>query len=520
MKPKLDVVIVATVRADILRMTLQSFCNHFLYQFDCRAIINVDPMGETDKNNQMDMVNICREYFDEVIYRTPAKPSFVGAMKWGWQQVETNLFFHLEDDWILKTEIDCNEITNLFKHENVVSVSIHKLDCAGTNIYLNHHKLAINWFDDLNLVFPTISFNPVMLRTAYIKQLANKLDLQKDPETQWNAGNNHTDNYAKPIFLWRTTNESAVIDTGSHWRKVNDIRKQGGTSTETHWQKHISKSFGGGISDKLRYANRMRKYYFIKRNWQQYCKTKKMNIPIYVISLARAIDRRADITARLKSAGMKFEIIDAVNGKELDLSTIKNRIKNKHLKRNEIGCFLSHYNLWQRMVHDKTPFALILEDDAEWDDDFFQIVTDLVQSRYYWNVINLASTTEGKIYSTLEQVGHHRQFVRLTKPKGMTAAHLIDLDGAKKLLKHCYEIQTQVDQQWKLYWQCNLYFYHVQPSPVRHDMVNSTIGEIASKKSKPQQQKEIGKVNYWLRVNKKRFTRRFYHWTHPPKLRK
>ncbi len=40
-----------------------------------------------------------------------------------------------------------------------------------------------------------------------------------------------------------------------------------------------------------------------------------MNIPIYVNSLARAVDRRESITARLKAAGVEFEISDAIDGK-------------------------------------------------------------------------------------------------------------------------------------------------------------------------------------------------------------
>ena len=39
----------------------------------------------------------------------------------------------------------------------------------------------------------------------------------------------------------------------------------------------------------------------------------------YVISLARSLDRRAHITAELAKTGLDYEIITAVDGRELDV---------------------------------------------------------------------------------------------------------------------------------------------------------------------------------------------------------
>lgn len=254
-----------------------------------------------------------------------------------------------------------------------------------------------------------------------------------------------------------------------------------------------------------------------------------MSIPIYVISIARDSDRRANISTRLNASGVEYEIIDAVDGAQLDTTTITDRLRqdkiharyNRDLLPGEIGCFLSHYNLWQRMVNEQTPFALILEDDATWDDDFFMVVQDLVQSKYYWNVVHLASPEGGRIYSVLDVVGDNRQFARFKYPMDLAAAYLIDLDGAKKLLKHCYEISDPIDEQWKEYMQCNLYFYHVQPAPVNNKsgIANSAIGKRTPEKNKHQLRKEMGKVKYFFVVNRKRYARRWYHWTHPPKMR-
>ena len=253
-----------------------------------------------------------------------------------------------------------------------------------------------------------------------------------------------------------------------------------------------------------------------------------MNPPIYVISLTHATERRASISKRLTAAGVTYKIIDAVDGAKFDTNTIADRLRqdkfrakyDRAMSPGEIGCFLSHYDLWQRMVTEQTPFALVLEDDAEWDDDFFRVVTDLMQSKYYWNVVHLASPEVGRIYSVLETVGNNRQLARFKLPMGITAAYLIDLDGAKKLLTQCDEIYEPIDAQWVLYWKSNLYFYHVQPAPVNQGDAVSMIGTRPMEKNKHQLRKEMGRFRYLIAANHKRYARRWYHWTHPPKNRK
>ena len=48
---QIDVVMTATVRPDVLELTLFSFFRHFLFQFArTRLIINIDPIGELRQN--------------------------------------------------------------------------------------------------------------------------------------------------------------------------------------------------------------------------------------------------------------------------------------------------------------------------------------------------------------------------------------------------------------------------------------------------------------------------------------
>ena len=239
-KSKLDVVITATVRADILRLTLITFSKNFLHQFNVRVIINVDPVGETDKNTQADMVDICREYFDEVIYRTPSKPSFPKAARWVWQQIETDFFLNMEDDWVLRSPIDVNEIMRLFNDHDTVNVLFGSV--GEDDLYRKHgnlEKIKIN--QRYYFRFPNLSLNPGIFRTAYIKDGLARFDVSKDPEFQFGGQNAKSLLFPKPVFLVYATAKGLAFDSGRVWRRKMFIGK-GDLVTNPTWYNREKKN--------------------------------------------------------------------------------------------------------------------------------------------------------------------------------------------------------------------------------------------------------------------------------------
>ena len=88
----------------------------------------------------------------------------------------------------------------------------------------------------------------------------------------------------------------------------------------------------------------------------------------YVINLARSTDRRAHITAELKKTGMDYEIMTAVEGREVDLSdrTIIDPALTyvTQFLTGTAGAALSHLNAYRKIVEDGLDVALVLEDDV------------------------------------------------------------------------------------------------------------------------------------------------------------
>jgi glycosyl transferase, family 25 len=88
----------------------------------------------------------------------------------------------------------------------------------------------------------------------------------------------------------------------------------------------------------------------------------------YVINLARSLDRRAHITVELKKTGLDYEIITAIDGRELDLhdTTIvhPSLLTSTPFPAGMAGGALSHVSAYRRIIADGLDEALVLEDDT------------------------------------------------------------------------------------------------------------------------------------------------------------
>ncbi len=88
-------------------------------------------------------------------------------------------------------------------------------------------------------------------------------------------------------------------------------------------------------------------------------------IPVYVISLLRAPERRKAITAHLDGLGLAYEVVDAVDGKTLSPDELRSVVApGVQLHPGMIGCNLSHHEVSRRFLASGREVCLILEDDA------------------------------------------------------------------------------------------------------------------------------------------------------------
>lgn len=253
----------------------------------------------------------------------------------------------------------------------------------------------------------------------------------------------------------------------------------------------------------------------------------KLNIPIFVISLVRAAERRADITARLQNSGLAFEMVDAFDGRA-GLGEYEHQIRHDIARRNygrklqpgQLGCYISHYQLWQRIANMDIAAALVLEDDAVWNSDMNAVVKSVTECDWHWDLVNLAEETfvrkmppkKVAIKKTICDLVGEYKLVLHQRPDHFTMAYLITPAGAAKLAAHALPIYTHADKYWNESWVHNLIHYTLNKPVAFHNEAASTL-ENASSKGKP----FIIACTAWLNARIRSYRRRWFYFQNPPR---
>ena len=88
----------------------------------------------------------------------------------------------------------------------------------------------------------------------------------------------------------------------------------------------------------------------------------------YVVNLARSLDRRAHITRELRKTTVEYEIVTAVDGRELDMADAAlidpSFVARGVFPEGSAGCALSHLSIYRKIIEDGLDVALILENDV------------------------------------------------------------------------------------------------------------------------------------------------------------
>lgn len=246
-----------------------------------------------------------------------------------------------------------------------------------------------------------------------------------------------------------------------------------------------------------------------------------MNIPpIFVVSLERCPERRAAMHHRLSSAGLEYQFFSGVDGKKLKKSDYGHRwrgewwrvMRGRQLSPGEIGCFLSHWNLWEQLVLTQTSCAIVLEDDCILSDDFAAVVAEILAVEWKWDIVLLSARKRYAIDKMLCKIGDNgRRLVRFKRRVGTTGAYLIHLHAARRLVDYCYEIRAPIDWCYAEWWLNKLAFYAVSPGITKSDPVPSIIGVPPKERRVLSEHITALRYRIWGWVN-----RHWYRWTNSP----
>ena len=197
-------------------------------------------------------------------------------------------------------------------------------------------------------------------------------------------------------------------------------------------------------------------------------------LPVLVVNLDRSTDRWRDIQHRAATLGITCERIPAVDGKQIEESvrqTMLSRCSGKlPLGPGEMGCFLSHRRVWQRVMDVRT-WCLVMEDDAHFSglkellhgSAWLPPDADIVKCETVRQVVRMQSAVfAGKKLVVRRLLSHH----------GGTAGYFISPKGAAKLLELTENLCDAVDHlMFHPDFGCapKLEIYQMDPAPVIQD---------------------------------------------------
>jgi glycosyl transferase family 25 len=181
--------------------------------------------------------------------------------------------------------------------------------------------------------------------------------------------------------------------------------------------------------------------------------------PAICISLARRPDRWTSIKASADAAGLPLERLEAVDAKEFDAvrhpavsvgtaHNIQERLRRSHYEidaAGAVGCSLSHFKAWQKLVDSGAPAMIIFEDDVEIPDDIRSRLSKVMtQLPPQWDMVTFYMTEFRSGLSACKPVGDGSNWWSCRSQMG-AHAYMLSRHGAEKLLARAYPIELHVD---------------------------------------------------------------------------
>jgi glycosyl transferase family 25 len=191
---------------------------------------------------------------------------------------------------------------------------------------------------------------------------------------------------------------------------------------------------------------------------------------IFVINLDASLSRMGECQNQLSD--YHFERISAVDGSQLEhheLTQFYDVALNRQqyhslLTLGEIGCYLSHRKVWQKIVDEQLDFALVLEDDFINNTDISMLMHDVAEIKQPWHCIKLAEFPIKRKVVLSESLGAANLGI-YNKIPSKTCAQIISLVGAKQLLAMSDKFGRPVDMDIQHWWENDLRVFGLQPYP-------------------------------------------------------
>mgnify|MGYP000927167739 FL=1 len=167
-------------------------------------------------------------------------------------------------------------------------------------------------------------------------------------------------------------------------------------------------------------------------------------IPVYLVSMEKDIERRNNLLKYVTPN--EYSSVDG--SKLLSIKTLKkeNIIEKEDIKKGEIGCFLSHYNIFNKIKNYNDSYSIIIEDDVEFDiKKNINIIKDVVNNAPLdWEIIFIGHN----YYEETEQKDNYKfneyTFKKIKRVFG-TQSYIINNKAISSKIQQLLPIKGPID---------------------------------------------------------------------------
>lgn len=192
----------------------------------------------------------------------------------------------------------------------------------------------------------------------------------------------------------------------------------------------------------------------------------------YVINLAGSDQRWETTSSRLKELGVPFERFEAVDGRVNPhplFARYDDKLREKYRRRvlsgGELGCFASHFKLWEKCVELNQPIV-VMEDDIIIKDTYPEALEIAEKNQEKLSYLRFAGITlKGRPFKKLEKQGSFDLVDHIRGPAG-TQCYYLTPKAAKIFIDNAAVWYLAVDDYMDRYWGHHIPCYSLMPFPV------------------------------------------------------
>lgn len=222
----------------------------------------------------------------------------------------------------------------------------------------------------------------------------------------------------------------------------------------------------------------------------------------FIINLEKEKTKKKYMVDMCNRFKLDFEICKAIDGSKLSSTFLKENIydyPNCFLTKGEIGCALSHYNIYKEIINRRLPYALILEDDAIIDNRTIEFINAFKKNKKQ----GIFLLTGDFLYIKNKKFNMKNFTIFYVIKASRTTGYIITQEVAKKLAEFLIPIRYEADM-FEIFSSCtNINIYGTIPHLIETNDKNKICSSIEKERAPLFSQRELYRANLFEKEKRK-----------------